>query len=287
MNKILLILILILVISGCSGKNTDQLNENDNQLTDDTQKTVITKSATTTIPCFNEEEFDVSLSYDRFEVMDVEKTEIRTKTLNYEIKDFEKKITNEGINEYIFFKNNDFVWFTNDMAMAGIYKNSGIIEVKNVDTSQTIPIKNVEDDSEGIYEVERIFPGKKKGYYLKDSRNIIKVRIPAGETVNVTFDQGVLCYKIAEVKGEVNLMQYFIEQTKKINDQKDLIVDRRGDILFTCERAHYRIIPPEISYEVVVEKEDHVILNEQGSDVLIKFNECDNGQSDQVEDETL
>ena len=69
-------------------------------------------------------------------------------------------------------------------------------------------------------------------------------------------------------------MQYYIEHSDEVTDKKDIMVDRHGDFVFACERAHFRVIPPEMEYTTEKEEEKKIMVNKQGTDTLTVFGTC-------------
>lgn len=265
-----LTIFLLISLTSCSKIGIEITTTTFPQLTTDGSITTISAAPTTT--CVSDKETDVSLSYEKTQMQEIEKVEKKSKVLNYEVAGFEKKLMNDEVYEYVFWENSRFVEFTNEFKVKGIFKESGILLYDSIDTSQSFQITNT-DDTDGFFIVERIFPGK-DDYSFKDSENIQRVYVMAGKNENVTFNKGVICYKIDEAAGKVDLMKYFIDQAEKIGDQKDMIVNKADNIVYTCERAHFRVVPPTIEYDVKTQKEQRVVVNEQKSDKLIEFGDC-------------
>jgi hypothetical protein len=166
-----------------------------------------------------------------------------------------------------------FVAFSNVLRVKGIYQKSGVAEIRSIPLNQTVRVKNT-GDQEGIFFIERVFPGVRSGYYLNNSPNIQTVVIGAGEEVNVSFEQGVLCHRIGAGSGEIDLMDYFIEHNKVVRDQKDYIIQQVDENILACERGHYRVFAPLVEFEVEEEFEETAIINEQGTDTFRPTKRC-------------
>ncbi len=276
MKKIILLFLILILFSfiGCSSENTSKETTNSSGSDSYLQQSVVTSSTSTTIPCDPQVETEISYSYDVTDIKETTRNKTELVELDYEIFNFEKMVTYKSKEEYIFWANSDFNNIIDDIKIEGIYEKSKILIITSFDTSQTIEIKNKEN-TEGIFMIERIFPTLRDGYYIENSNNIEKVAIKGKETVNITFDHGVICYQIGESENEAELMKYFIEQAELVADQKDIIVNQFENIIFTCERAHYKIIPPLVETRKEIETEEYVIINNQGKDKKITFNECE------------
>jgi len=222
------ILVFLLILVGCEGDV-----ELSDVATSEPVETTVTLDVTSTTRCVDNKK--VSYSYDTTKKKTSFKNITQFSKLSYEVIDYEKVVSYKGYTEYIYYPNSNFVDFSNNFRIKGVYEKLGIAEITDVTTSQSVQILN-SGSEDGIFSVERIFPGIRDGYFIENSPNVQNILIEADEIVNVTFDYGVLCHIIAEVAGEVEIMPYFINHAKTVS-QKDFVIEHRGKRVYACERV--------------------------------------------------